>query len=170
MKNTSFAMVAAVSIGFFGTGYAATDSANPAKKEVSSPPTVTSYPSQTEQVDIGAGKAILTIELKFRNVETSVKGVPMVRYTTEVIVTRSTPEGFWPFLLGDKINQIDNKYISHPKDLLFIFRDSAGATFNFEVVRKGKVIQFKAGPKEFPGLALPPTPEPPVPPTPPSRS
>lgn len=113
-------------------------------------PTVT---VQTNRADIRSGNASLSLELKTQQTGASA-----------VIVSDSSPAGFWPFMRGDVVRRIDDRPVVRPDDILFVFRESAGAEFKFEVSRNNQVTMFRAGPKDFAGLALPPSPEPPTPP------
>jgi hypothetical protein len=105
----------------------------------------------TDRAQIQAGTASLVLESR----------------TQGVVATESTPAGFWPFLVGDVVRKINGRVVSRPSDALFVWRESAGAVFTFEVLRNNQVVTFRAGPTDFPGLNLPPTPEPPAPPPPP---
>ncbi|EPX57130.1 hypothetical protein D187_006884 [Cystobacter fuscus DSM 2262] len=141
----------ALFVGFFMLAFAPGDPSKPSSESPGGKQVSTRLTAQTDRAQIQAGTASLVLESK----------------TQGVVATQSTPTGFWPFQVGDVVRRIDGRVISRPSDALFVWRESAGSVFNFEVLRNGQVVTFRAGPSDFPGLNLPPTPEPPAPPPPP---
>jgi S1-C subfamily serine protease len=110
--------------------------------------------SSAEQVDIRVDGAALRIELKEQ----------------KVVVSEAAPEGYWPVSRGDVVVRINGRSVARPEELLVVWREEAGSEFEFELIRHGKLMKFKAGAVDFPGLGLPRTPEPPAPARPPSPS